>query len=60
VTRDEMEKHLILGFSTILGWEIEPGRLSPEEVSMADKLELEKYGHGRWTMERGRQQEELY
>lgn len=60
VGRDELENHLIEGFKTVLGWDLEPGALSSEEVALADKLEVEKYGDGRWTMERGRQQEELY
>ena len=60
VNREELEKHLVMGFGTVLGWELEPSRLSPEEASMANKLEIEKYGSSRWTMERGRQQEELY
>jgi lipoate-protein ligase A len=60
VGRDEIERHLVLAFRTVLGWEIEPGELSPDERASADRLELEKYGNDRWTMERGRQQEELY
>lgn len=60
VSREELERHLILGFQTILGWEIVPGQLSPDEVSQADRIEKDKYGSERWTMERGRQQEELY
>jgi len=60
VSRDELEKHLILAFRTVLGWKIEPGQMSEEEVALADALEKEKYGNRRWTMERGRQQGELY
>jgi lipoate-protein ligase A len=60
VSREELEKHLVEAFRTVLGWDLEPATLSPEEVALADKLEVERYGDGRWTMERGRQQEELY
>jgi lipoate-protein ligase A len=60
VGRDELERHLVLALRTVLGWEIVPGELSPDERASADRLELEKYGNDRWTMERGRQQEELY
>lgn len=60
VSRDELQRHLLAGFETVLGWRFEPGALTPEETADAEKLEAEKYGNPGWTMERGRQQEELY
>ncbi|MEX0975158.1 MAG: lipoate--protein ligase family protein [Bacillota bacterium] len=60
VSREELQEHLVLGFRTVLGWDVQPGELSPGEKSDAKRLSFEKYGNDHWTMERGRQQEELY
>lgn len=60
LSREELEKHLVAGFHTVLGWEIESRSLTPEERREAEDLAVEKYGDPRWTMERGRQQGELY
>lgn len=60
VNREELEKHLVVGFRTVLGWDVEPAGLTSSEKAETDKLASEKYGNPGWTMERGRQQEELY
>lgn len=60
VPREELERHLVAAFKTILGWELEERSLTQAETAEADRLSEEKYGSPGWTMERGRQQEELY
>lgn len=60
VQRDELERHLVGGFRTVLGWDMEPGIFTAAEAAEAERLATEKYGNPRWTMDRGRQQEELY
>lgn len=60
VSREELERHLVAGFRAALGWEVTPGALTPAEKAEADELAVEKYGNPGWTMERGRQQEDLY
>lgn len=60
VARDELERHLVAAFRTVLGWELIADDLTAEESAEAGRLAEEKYGSPAWTMERGRQQEELY
>jgi len=60
VAREELEGHLIAGFREVLGWEAEAGELSEMEKVEAEELAETKYGNPAWTMERGRQQGELY
>ncbi|QUL98943.1 MAG: lipoate--protein ligase family protein [Candidatus Fermentithermobacillus carboniphilus] len=60
ISRDELQRHLILGFQETLGWEIVPGSLTRDEILEAVELSQEKYGKDRWTLERGRPSGELY
>jgi lipoate-protein ligase A len=58
--RIELEEHLKAGFQAALGWRLEPGNLTVKEEGEAQKLAETKYGNPAWTMERGRQDEELH
>ncbi len=60
VSRSELESAICRGFESMLGWEMEPGQLTAEESSESAALAAEKYGSRRWTIERGRLNEELY
>lgn len=60
VQRQELEEHLKAGFVEALGWDLEPGDLSAKEEAEARRLVEIKYGSQGWTMERGRQEEDLY
>lgn len=60
VARDELEKHLVLGFEEALGWELVPSSLTEGEILEARMLSESKYGNPAWTMERGKTEEELY
>lgn len=54
IHREELEEHLVLGFQEVLGWDIERGSLTKNEIMDAVELSQEKYGRDSWTMERGR------
>ncbi|HHY45061.1 MAG TPA: lipoate--protein ligase family protein [Firmicutes bacterium] len=58
--RFELEEHLKAGFAAALGWQLEPGNLTAREEEEAKKLAETKYGNPAWTMERGRQNEDLH
>jgi lipoate-protein ligase A len=60
VSRKELEAAICTGFEAMLGWEIEPGELTASERSESARLAEEKYGSRKWTMERGKLNEELY
>lgn len=60
VSRAELENHLIQAFRSVLGWELEPGDLTPGEIAEAEELSREKYGNRKWVMQRGRQGEDLF
>ncbi len=60
VSRYELESALVKGFETALGWELEPGELQEQEISEKQTLSGDKYGSSKWTMERGRLNDELY
>lgn len=58
--RFELEEHLKAGFQEILGWRLEPGSLTAREQEEALELVGTKYANPAWTMQRGRQGEELH
>ncbi len=58
--RTELEEHLKAGFAAALGWRLEPGTLTAKEEEETRRLMETKYGNPAWTMERGRQDEELH
>ncbi len=60
VSRHELEAALVKGFQTALGWELEKGQLREQEICEKQTLSCEKYGSRKWTMERGRLNDELY
>lgn len=45
----EVQAALTAGFEEALGVEFSPGRLTREEVDLAEKLRRSKYGHPDWT-----------
>ncbi len=54
VPRQVVEKHLVEGFTNVLGWEMDPGRLTGEETQDALRLNAGKYSNRLFTLERGR------
>lgn len=60
VSRHDLEEHLKAGFAEALGWELEPGSLTGKEEDEARRLSLSRYASESWTMERGKQDEDLY
>lgn len=51
VAFEEVAAALQEGVARALGWRLEPGALSPEEEALARRLEAEKYGTDRWTLD---------
>lgn len=54
VSRKVVEEHLVEGFTNVLGWEMDPGRLTGEETQDVLRLNADKYGNDLFTLERGR------
>ena len=54
ITRKDLESSLVLSFAKILGWDIEKGYLTRDEIQESLELSQNKYGQQSWTMTRGR------
>ncbi len=55
ITRKDLESSLVLSFAKTLGWDIEKGYLTRDEIQESLELSQNKYGQESWTMTRGRQ-----
>ena len=52
VAGGEFEAAIRLGFERVFGAALEPGRLTPEEAQLAERLAVEKYGTDDWNLRR--------
>ncbi|MBP8614157.1 MAG: lipoate--protein ligase family protein [Firmicutes bacterium] len=59
ITRRDVEASLVLSFTHTLGWNIEKGYLTKDEIQESLELSQNKYGQESWTMTRGKQSADI-